>query len=242
MSETNKTTLFYGVGVGPGDPKLLTLQAVEVLRSVDSIFQVAGTNSEKSVSGSVVDSIPDCNAERIELVFTMAPNMAARKKAWIQHAKTILTKLREEKSCAFATLGDPLFYSTFTYLEREMRKLEPTLKVKTVPGITSFQAAASRANMPVVEDRETFALIPAWTEESMNDPALDTADTIVMLKAYRKRKQILETLHQHGMKGRTLYAARIGLADELVTDNLEEIEKQPEEYLSMLIAKRKVHD
>jgi precorrin-2/cobalt-factor-2 C20-methyltransferase len=239
MSEPQKPGIFYGVGVGPGDPSLLTLKAVDVLRSVDIIFQVAGTNTCKSVSGSVVDSVEGIQGERVELVFTMAPDMAERRKAWQDHAAVIVAALREGKSCAFATIGDPLFYSTYTYLVREMEAIEPELTVKTVPGITSFQAAASRANMPVVEDKETFALIPAWTDASMKDPCLDTADTIVMLKAYRKRNQILETLKEHGMEGRPLYAAKIGLDDELVTDNMDEMRERPEEYLSMLIAKRK---
>lgn len=239
MNETKELGTFYGVGVGPGDPGMLTVKAVDVLRTVDIIFQVAGTNTCKSVSGSVVDSVEGILGERVELIFTMAKDMADRKKTWQKHAATIVAALREGKTCAFATIGDPLFYSTYTYLAREMEALEPALKVETIPGITSFQAAASRANMPVVEDRETFALIPAWTAESMNDPCLKTADTIVMLKAYRKRKEILETLQKHGMAGSTLYAAKIGLEGEVVTDDMEIIDQRPEEYLSMLIAKRK---
>lgn len=230
---------FYGVGTGPGDPSLLTLKAVEVFKTVDIIYAVTGSNSQKSVSASVVNSIEECPAELIELTFTMAKEMCDRESAWKEHAETIVKQLRAGKSCAFATIGDPLFYSTYTYLLREIQALEPELEVETIPGITSFQAAASKANLPMVEDKETLALVPAWTEGHLTHPALHSADTIIMLKAFKQRDLILTALKNHGMEGRTLYAARLGLDGEVLTENMDEMKKQPTEYLSMLIAKRK---
>lgn len=238
MNPSNTLGTFYGVGVGPGDPDLLTLKAVKVFQSVDVIYTVAGTNSHKSVSGSVVECV-DCTAECVELVFTMAKELSDREPAWKKHAQTIVEQLRAGKSCAFATIGDPLIYSTFTYLAREVEALEPNLVVKTVPGITSFQAAASSVNMPMVEDKETLALVPAWTEGHLTHPALHSADTIVMLKAFKQRDLILTALKNHHMEGRILYASRIGLDNEVITEDMDHMADQPREYLSMLIAKRK---
>ena len=109
----------------------------------------------------------------------------------------------------------------------------------TVPGITSFQAAISRTNMPLVENKETFTLIPAWTDCSLTHETLEHTDTVVMLKAYKQREEIVQTLKEHGFEGRTMYAARIGIDRELITEDMDEMRSSDQEYLSMLIAKRK---
>ena len=106
MSTSNKIGTFYGVGVGPGDPSLLTLKAVQVFQKVDIIFQATGSNSEKSISGLVVDSVENCRAAREELVFTMARDLKDREAAWKANAEQIVEALREGKDCAFATIGD----------------------------------------------------------------------------------------------------------------------------------------
>ena len=117
MSDKNEQSgigRFYGVGAGPGDPGLLTVRAVEVLRSVDVVFHVAGVNTKKSVSGSVVDSIEDCTAERIELVFSMQKDIADRQTARTKNARSIADELENGRDCALVTVGERLLYSPDT--------------------------------------------------------------------------------------------------------------------------------
>lgn len=241
MGQTDKTERkqgkFYGVGVGPGDPKLLTLQAVEVLCGVDVIFHVAGPRTENSVSGRVVDSIADCHAERVELLFSMATDKAKRTADWERNADHVVRELNAGRHCAFVTIGDPLFYSTYTYLLREVRKRLPDADVTTVPGITAFLAAASRANQPLVEDDETLTVIPAWKEELAARNFAKHSGTTVFLKTYRHRDRILDGLASGPTPDQVIYAARVGMEDERIVSGIEAVKKLPDEYLSLLIVK-----
>lgn len=228
---------FYGVGAGPGDPRLLTLRAVEVLKTVDVIFHATGANSAESVSGRIVASVKGCKARQVQLVFSMAPALKAREAAWLKNADLIAVELNAGRSAAFVTIGDPMIYSTYTYLAREVRRRVPAVDIETVPGITSFQAAAARANLPLVEDRDVLVVIPAWTEDGAAHPALGVADTAVLMKTYRHRNRILEQVKAQGM-ATGLYAVKVGHADEAIIDDLDAVRDRPEEYLSLMIVKK----
>lgn len=236
--KTAKPGRFFGVGVGPGDPGLLTVRAVDVLRQVATIFHVVGPRTEISVSGHVVDSIEGCRGERVELRFSMAPDMAKRKRDWEQNADRVAAVLRAGQDCAFATIGDPLLFSTYTYLLREVQKRVPGVEVITVPGITSFQAAAARANLPLVEDDEVLTVVPAWKEDLASLGVANRPGTTVFLKTYRHRNRILAQVKAGGRPATVLYAARVGLKDERITLGVEASEKAPDEYLSLLIVKQ----
>jgi precorrin-2/cobalt-factor-2 C20-methyltransferase len=228
---------FYGVGAGPGDPQLLTRQAVSVLQAVEVVFHVSGPRSESSISGRVVDSVEGCRAERVELRFSMAADESQRRPDWERNADRVARELRAGRPCAFVTLGDPMLYSTYTYLLRELRKRLPAVVVTTVPGITAFQAAAARANLPLVEGDEVLTVIPAWKEDLATDGARRRAGTTVFLKTYRHRNRIVEEL-ESAPPGAVLYAARVGLDEERIVTGLEGLKDLPEEYLSLLIVKR----
>jgi precorrin-2/cobalt-factor-2 C20-methyltransferase len=233
-----KPGTFYGVGVGPGDPGLLTVRAVEVLRRVATVFHVIGGKREPSVSGRVVDSVEGCRAARVELQFSMAPDKTARKADWERNAEQVVAELRAGRDCAFTTIGDPLLYSTYTYLLREVRQRLPGVEVVTVPGITAFQAAAARANLPLVEDDEVLTVVPAWKEELASLGVANRPGTTVFLKTYRHRNRILEQVKAGGRPATVLYAARVGLEDEQIKLGIEAAAAAPDEYLSLLIVKQ----
>ena len=228
---------FYGVGVGPGDPELLTVKAVKVLKSAAVIFDVIGPNSKNSISGAILDSL-ELSAERCALIFSMARDNQTRQRTIAANAQIVEARLREGKTCVFATIGDPFIYSTYIYLRNELLNLIPELAVETVPGITSFQAAAVKADIPLVEDCERLCVIPAFSEDNINEFPIESADTLVFLKSYRTRNKIIHYLKSENIKFSAIYAARIGLEGELISKNLEEITALPDEYLSMLIVKK----
>jgi len=229
---------FYGIGAGPGDPELLTLKAARILRSVAVIYYASGVNSSESISGQIMDRVGGCQGRRVELTFSMAPDMKKRRGAWKSHAKRIVADLKQGRDCAFVTLGDPLIYSTYIYLLREVQALMPKVEVETVPGIASFQAAAAKTHRALVEDREVLALIPAWTEETAHHPVLANVDTAVLLKTYRHRDKALAALTANGLTGSIVYAVRVGLDGESISSRPEDWADKPEDYLSLIIAKR----
>jgi precorrin-2/cobalt-factor-2 C20-methyltransferase len=228
---------FYGVGVGPGDPSLLTLKAVEVFKSADVIFHVVGPNSDSSVSGRIVDSVEGCRAKRVELLFTMARDRATRMEAWKRHARQVAEELRAGRDCAMATIGDPMLYSTYIYVMREVMALLPEVRIVTVPGIAAYQAAASRANLPLVEDNESLVIVPALDSASARQ-AVAGADVAVLLKTYRQRAHLAEWLKETGATP-VLYAARVGCEDETLCQGEDVLARMPEQYLSLLVVKRK---
>lgn len=228
---------FYGVGVGPGDPELLTVKAVKVLKEAAVIFGVKGPNTKISVSGKILATL-SLNAEYYPLTFSMAKDHATRNKAIVANAQVVADYLSEGKNCAFATIGDPYIYSTYIYLKDELLKIIPELEVETIPGITSFQAAAVKAEIPLVEDCEKLCVIPAFSEANINDFPIEAADTLVFLKSYRTRNKIIDYLNSQHIRFSAIYVARIGLDGEILCKDLEKIKDLPDEYLSMLIVKK----
>ena len=227
---------FYGIGLGPGDPGLVTLKAADALRSVKAIYSVASRQSDRSISGRILDALPGITAERTELEFTMSKDFGERLARIDEHAALILAGIRRGEDAAFVTIGDPMTYSTCSYLLRALRRMEPELEYEIIPGVNSWSALA--AATALVEDREVLRIIPtAVPPESEKLAAmLQEHGTSVLLKCYRTREELVRLLSQGGY--RVTYGANLGLDDEFVSGDPEEIAARPEEYLSMLLCRR----
>ncbi len=240
----NKIGIFYGVGVGPGDPELLTLKAVKVLQSVDVIFEATGKNSKSCISANIANTIQS-NAEKVRLIFSMSLDKKERSDCHRDIAETVAKSILEGKNCAFITIGDPLIYSTYIYLMREVRKIVEDenragdIEIKTVPGITSYQAAAAKLNYPLVEDQEKLCVIPAFDEESLDAINLPKmADTLVCLKTYKTKDKIIDFLSENGYSDDGIFAAKVGHEDEVLVEGLSKAKSEDKQYLSLIIAKK----
>lgn len=231
----------YGVGVGPGDPQLLTLKAVNIFHKVQVIFDIAGPNSQESISGGILKELSDCHARRERLTFSMAGTLASRTAGWEKAAARVIEVLASGEDAAVATIGDPLIYSTFGYLRRQILLRMPQVDIEVIPGITSFQAAAALRGEPLVENREIMTIIPALENSLSNQDALKSSDTAILLKTYRNRddkvRQVIETMAPESL----FYAARIGHLDMVMETDPCAISALPAEYLSLVIAKRGNH-
>lgn len=239
MTDTSKCGKLYGVGIGPGDPGLLTLRARDVLCSVDVVFNVAGPRSRRSISGGVVDAVEGCTARRRELIFSMAAEQSERETAWSENACLVIGEIELGNDVAFVTLGDPLIYSTFGYLRKEVLARLPQSRIEVIPGITSFQAAAALTGDALVEDREILTVIPSWDGVAPNEESLAGADTAVLLKTYKHRNRTLDLLTRSGSQRDIVYASRVGLDGQLLERNPDRVAELPPQYLSLLIAKRR---
>lgn len=229
--------VFYGIGVGPGDPDLLTLKAVNVLRNVDVIIAPRTEKKESSTALSIAGNYIREDAEILELAFPMVLDRSFLTDAWEQNKSVILDLLHEGKNVAFLTLGDPMLYSTYIYIYRLLEGNGIT--IETVPGITSFCAAASRLNFPLAEGNDILSIIPATLEEEKISTALSYSDNLVLMKVYKNYEQVVSQLKEHGLDGEAVMVSRCGFEDEEITYSLEDREGKMPNYLSTILAKKR---
>ncbi len=201
-----------GVGVGPGDPELLTLKAVRVLSGAGRVFvPVLDAVDTGRAEATIAGPVPP---ERIErLVFNL--NGHERGRYWAAAGTRVAEWLRDTGgTAAFATIGDPHLYSTFGYLAGAVRVLLPEVVVETVPGITAMQALASASGVPLAEGRERLVLLPLFGDADGLPGVLATGATAVVYKGYRRVTEIAAAASAAGRAA--VYGAHLGLPDQHV--------------------------
>jgi precorrin-2/cobalt-factor-2 C20-methyltransferase len=221
-----------GVGVGPGDPELLTLKALRVLREARTVFVPTTPGSGTGRAEAVVtDHVP---SERVvPLAFAMS-DTRARESNWEQAATKVVASLRYGGTTAFATLGDPNLYSTFTHLCETVRRLLPELTVETVPGITAMQALAAHSGTVLAEGSERLTLLPLTGSIERLREALCLRDTVVCYKAGSRLPEVLKEMRAAGRLESAIYGAWLGMDGELICSASDMLETTGP-YLSTVI-------
>ena len=234
---TTKSGTLYGIGVGPGDPELITLKAIKVLHRVPYIFAASSTKNDYSVALNIVRC--HLNGAGIEhLPFPMSKDPQVLQAAWEANARRVLEVLDAGRDAGFVTLGDPLTYSTFGYLLKTLKQLRPEVPIVTIPGITSYSAAAALTHIPLTEGEESFYLVSGALGAAKLKEVIDRSDNIVMLKTYRYFDEIYQALEERGLLDWTTCISRCGLDGETVVENLRDLKGRELPYLSMIIIKK----
>lgn len=224
----------YGVGVGPGDPDLVTLRAIRTLAAADVILAASSSRNEYSLALSIArPHIPD-GTPVIDLPFPMTRDAAVLAEAWENNARTAVSLVDQGKKAVFLTLGDPLIYSTFGYLMRTVQRLAPQTPVTVIPGISSFQAAAAKTRTILCESGENLLIQAGINPQSHLEEELRLADNAVLLKAYKNFADIRRACDQAGRTENAVLVSRLGLPDEHITP-LAEAPETPN-YLSLVLA------
>ncbi|MBD0253339.1 MAG: precorrin-2 C(20)-methyltransferase [Rubrobacter sp.] len=220
-----------GVGVGPGDPELLTVKGMRVLRDADEVFvPVADTGEVGRAEATVREYV---GGQRItRLLFALSDDTEARELNWTNAATEVSKHLRDHKTCAFATIGDPNVYSTFTYLARSVRQIEPQVEVETVPGITAMQDLASRSGTVLLEGDERLALLPFTAGEEPLREALAGFETVVCYKGGSRLGEVLGVAEERIEDA--VYGARLGIEGEEIVPAREMVGREGT-YLSTVI-------
>lgn len=232
------TGKFYGIGVGPGNPELLTLKAYRTLQKVD-ILCIPKSKAEKdSLAYNIVKQEIDKEFQILEIVFPMSHDPEVLEKHWIEGAEVIAGKLLEGKNVAFITIGDPMFYSTYAYALDKIRKKYPQIEVETIPGVTAFSACSSWLNNPVAEQDENIAVIPAAYDIDHLRDVLKNFENVIMMKVNKNYDKIVELLRELKLIDKAVFISRCGHPDQFYTKNVEELVGQPKDYMSILMVKR----
>ncbi len=228
----------YGIGVGPGDPDLITVKAVKVLQKVDIVFTAASSKNTFSLAVDIAkEHIPD-RAEIRQLPFPMTSDRSVTEKAWEDNSLMIVEELRKGKDAAFLTLGDPMTYSTFGYILQHIQDAHPDTSVVTIPGITSYQAAASRMNTPLVEAEESLLITSgAYGGEQLRKIA-SRAENIVLLKAYKNVKDISEALSETNFIKNSKAIKKCGREGEEIIHDIRNLVDLKPDYWTLILAKQ----
>ncbi len=217
----------YGIGVGPGDEELLTLKAVRTIKKCDVIVAPCAREGESSIAFDTARNFVDKHKEVIIKHFPMGGK--DQNKKVFEAFESIESKLKEGKNVAFLTIGDPFVYSTYIYLLTHIKN--KGYNTETVPGITSFCAAASLAGENIVIGDERVLILPANQVDKIGEEKF-----IVIMKVYKNEEKVLDRLEQKGFK--YVFVKRACRKGQLILRNREDILKN-RDYMSLIIAQRK---
>ncbi|MFF9112973.1 MULTISPECIES: precorrin-2 C(20)-methyltransferase [unclassified Streptomyces] len=225
-----------GVGVGPGDPELVTVKGVNALRSADVIVvPVMDTGERGRAEATVLHYVEPGKVVRVVFALNEREDRARREAAWDAAGERVAALLRRHGTVAFATIGDPNVYSTFTYLAQTIAGLVPGTVVETVPGITAMQDLAARSGAVLTEGTEPLTLVPVTAGSAVLKDALNGPGTVVAYKFGRQAAEVAEVLRETGRLGDAVWGSALGLAEESIRPAAD-LDGAPLPYLSTLIA------
>lgn len=230
MSQSYGT--LHAVGVGPGDPDLLTIKAAKTLAEVDMVFAAASPKNDHSLALTIAAPHlkPGVPVERLD--FPMTRDMTVLARAWQTNAETVISALAKGASAAFLTLGDPLTYSTFGYLCRTLAALAPELPIRVVPGITSYQAAAAHTGRVLAEGEQNLLIVSGVSNPATLIQRLNGVERAVILKAYRNFPAIRAALAR--LPGAAVAVTEVGRPGEMVYTDLDRVPDTPS-YFTLIL-------
>lgn len=229
----------YGLGLGPGDPELITLKVARLLKTVDTVYAPVSEVSERSYSLELARPHLDPDRQHIvPLVFAMRSTPEVMARRWVEHAATIATGLRTGASAVFLTEGDPSFYSTFSHVATALRAIDPTLPVVTVPGVASPHAAAAAAGVPLADGDGTLAVLAATHRVDRIAAVLREFDTVVLMKVNSVLDRTLDAIAAAGRTGDALAVVRCGRPDETIHYDVAGLRGRRLDYFSLIIVRK----
>jgi precorrin-2/cobalt-factor-2 C20-methyltransferase len=236
---------FVGIGVGPGDPELITIKAAKVLKTADIISIPKAHENKSSLALSIVKDILEerkTAPEVLELVFPMINDKQELKDAWSENAQIIAEKAKMGKTIAFITLGDPMFFSTFIYLCQRMKEEHPEVKLEIIPGVTSLTACAAVSKIPLAEKSEVVAIIPSSVNSKRIGEIAKHADSLVLMKGAKRLKELVPVLEKSGFSKNSIITVirRCTMPEEtVIVGNMDDVKNWDihEDYFSISMIK-----
>ena len=230
--------ILYGIGVGPGDPDFITLKAVNILGRVDMVFAASSSKNSHSQAVEIVKPHLKASVPIEMLSFPMTRDKKVMEAAWQDNAKAIIKEIEQGKNAAFITLGDCMTYSTYGYILKQIQKLAPHIEIISIPGVTSYQAAAARINTPLVEGEQSMVLLSGVTGGDKFRQLQDRADNVVFLKAYKNAGDIAAALDEAGMADKSVGIVKCGLDGEQIVRDINIFQKKKPDYWTLIISRK----
>lgn len=227
----------FGIGVGPGDPELITVKAVKAIEKADIIFTAASSKNPYSLAVEIAAPYISDSAVTRRLSFPMTKHSQEMEAAWTANAREIAAVLKEGQTAAFLTLGDPTTYSTFGYVLKKMKCIMPEADIETIPGITSFHAAAARLNRILVEGEESL-LITSGAYGGEQIRSIKDVQNLAIVKAYKNIKDLNLALKESGFYEKGVAVSKCGRDKETIIQDLGELETRDPDYWTLILASK----
>lgn len=250
LISNDKQGTFYGVGVGPGDPELLTLKALRLIQRapVVSYLSSAVSNSDGEHKGhssqarsiareAFILQTPEQAAAQIEISICMPMSLdrTLANQAYDEGALQIREQLKQGKDVVFLCEGDPLFFGSFAYL---LERLESEFTCQVVPGISSVNAAAAALQHPLTLLKESFAVVSGRHTDQQIKQALLDHDSVVIMKAGVARSRILALLEHTQRTEDAQYLEYIGRDNQKVISDVRQLANEKGPYFSLFVITR----
>ena len=238
------TGKFFVVGVGPGDPELMTLKALNILKKSPVWLAPKGRENGDSMALSILERI--VSREGKEVLDIHFPMKKVRKgkedeavlMAWQEAARAVSERLSKGKDVAFPTMGDPGIYSTGFYVCETLMDMTPGFKATIIPGVSSISAGAASATVPLCLGDEQMVVIPATFEDKRIKDALLTFDTIVLMKVHKVMDKVTGILDELGLIDRAILIERSSLDDERIIRDIKTASIGTIHYFSTIIVRK----
>lgn len=236
MTEAKTYGKLIGASLGPGDPELITRRAWAALQSGARWLYPVKKAEEASYALSIVErgGLP-VPADAEELVFPMTRDADILAKAWARAAERTVDLLGEGRDLVFLVEGDASTFATFGHLARVVRERVPGIEVETIPGVSSFAAAAATTGTVLAEEDETFAIIPAAYGVEVIDHLLDEFDTLALLKVKPLVDEVIDLLAQRELLDSSVFIEKVGAPDERIVRDVARLKGEKVNYLSLML-------
>lgn len=240
MTQANKGT-FYGVGVGPGDPELLTLKAHRLIHEADVISYIGirgGRSQARAIAKFSIESAPRTPKE-IAVPMPMSKDRSLANEAYDTAAEQIREALDSGKSVVFLCEGDPLFFGSFAYL---LDRLQDDYHCEVVPGISSVHSASAALLKPLTILKESFAVISGRHSDEHIRDTLIHHDTVVIMKAGSSRPRLLKILEETNRSADANYLEYISREQEKIMTDISQLDETEGPYFSVFVVIRNQRD
>jgi precorrin-2/cobalt-factor-2 C20-methyltransferase len=228
----------YGLGVGPGDPELITVKAFRKLKESDVIAFPKKQRGSKSYAQKIIDAyFQPHEKELLGLVFPMTKNQDILDKKWNETVESVWDKLKQGKDVAFVTEGDPMLYSTFIHMMRLMQERFPEVPIEVVPGISSINGAASRLGLPLADGDEKVAIVPASNDSEAMKKVLEDNDCVIFIKVAKVIDTMLPLLRELNLLEKASVVTKV-TSDEEIIWKASELEGVDLEYLTLMVVRK----